>query len=124
MYDPSQGDDGGYREYESSIYGSFVDTLIGYLRDVFYNHKYNLGFQRQEVQEGDTLDVFVPVTAFIHTFHLDNGWKKYDSRTANPAFYDTAFIDNTHTADTAALTTVRNTFGLSLRKISCWPNSD
>ncbi len=109
---------GGYREYESlNIPVHLSNTFnLATCRDVFYNHKYNIGFKRQEVTEDDTVEVFVPVTAFIHTFHLDNGWKKYDSRTANPAFYDTAYIDNTHTADTAALTTVRNTFGLSLRE--------
>lgn len=109
---------GGYREYESlNIPVNLSNTFnLATYRDIFYNHKYNLGFYRQEVQEGDTVDVFVPVAAFIHTFHLDKGWKKYDSRTANTAFYDTAYIDNTHTADTAALTTIRNTFGLSLRE--------
>lgn len=109
---------GGYREYESqNIPVSMSNTfnMLSY-RDFFLNHKYFIGFNRPEIQEGDTTDVFVPVTSLIHTFHIDNSRKNYDSNTANTSYYDTTYINNGNTADTAALTTVRNTLGISLRE--------
>lgn len=109
---------GGYREYESlNIPVSLANTFnLTVYRDLFLNHKYHLGFMREQIVDEDTSEVFVPVTSLIHTFQLDQGRKNYDSRTANQSYYSQAYIDGTHTADSAALLTMRNVLGLSLRE--------
>lgn len=110
---------GGYREYESlNIPVALSNTFnMTKYNDLFFNHKYHLGFYRQDTTSGDTLEVFVPVSSFIHTFQWDNGTKLYDSKSANLSYYDNvAHISKNYTADSVALMTLRNTLGLSLNE--------
>lgn len=110
---------GGYREYESlNIPVALSNTFnLTKYNDLFFNHKYHLGFYRQDTTSGDTLDVFVPVSSIIHTFQWDRGSKLYDSKTANLSYYDNvANISKNYTADSVALMTLRNTVGLSLNE--------
>lgn len=110
---------GGYREYESlNIPVALSNTFnLTKYNDLFVNHKYHLGFHRKDTTTGDTLEVFVPVSSIIHTFHWDTGRKLYDSKTANLSYYDNvANISNKLTADSVSLMTLRNTLGLSLNE--------
>lgn len=110
---------GGYREYESlNIPVNLSNTFnLTKYNDLFFNHKYHIGFHRKDTMGQDTLEVFVPVSSIIHTFQWDNGSKLYDSKTANLSYYDNvAHINRNYTADSVALMTLRNTVGLSLNE--------
>ncbi len=111
---------GGYREYESlNIPVALSNTFnLTKYNNLFFNHRYHVGFYREDTLEtGDTIEVFVPVTSFVHTFEWDNGRKLYDSRTANLDYYDNvANISDKYTADSVSLMTLRNTLGVSLNE--------
>ena len=111
---------GGYREYESlNIPVALANTFnLTVYRDLFFSHRYHLGFWREDTTEvGDTVRNFVAVSSLIHTVALDHGRRNYDSKTANAAYYGgRAYIDDSYTADSSALTTLRNTLGLSLNE--------
>ncbi len=109
----------GYREFESlNIPVALQNTFnLHTYKDAFLNQKYHLGFYRELTSETDTSEVFVPVSSLIHTFQIDHGRKLYDSpKSANSSYYPNAFIDESMTADSAALTTIRNVLGLSLNE--------
>ncbi len=111
---------GGYREYESlNIPVALSNTYnLTTFNELFFNHKYHLGFYKEEINEaGDTLEVFVPVSSFIHTLEGNIGHKFYDSNTANASYYNrVANISDKLTADSVSLITLRNTLGLSLNE--------
>lgn len=108
---------GGLREYESLNIPVHLTDATNQIKhqEVFFNQKYHLGFQRTD-ENDSTKRNFVPVSSLIHTLYIDRSQRKFQAASANLAYFDTAFIDPSHTADTAALFLVRNTLGLALRE--------
>jgi hypothetical protein len=107
---------GGLREYESLSIPVNLTEDRSYVKNtqLFFNHKYNLGFERTN-PEDSLVKTFVPVTRFFHTLFLDLSQRAYYSDAVNLTYYDsTAYISDSYTADTAALLQIKNTLGISL----------
>jgi len=109
---------GGYSEYESLNIPVWLSDDRSRLKNhqLFFNHKYHIGFERAD-QTDSLKKTFVPVTSIIHTLFIDRSQRSYLSESVNLTYYDSvANIDDSYTADTAALFHIRNTVGLSLRE--------
>jgi len=132
---------GGLQTYESLNIPIALEDAKSQIRNnhLFFNHKYNIGFERTIYRERDTTlyplkkipyqkaeDVkipidtvieFIPVTSLIHTLYIDQSQRSYRSTSANLAYYDSiANINNKYTADTSSILQIRNTFGIALRE--------
>ena len=95
----------------------------------FLTHRYNLGFYKNKVDSlandsikalPDSIDIekeFVPVTSFIHTLELDLNGRKYITQddTQNRQYFEHTYFGN-DSIDQNRRTSVRNTFGISLRE--------
>lgn len=88
----------------------------------FLTHRYNLGFYKERTDSVDSDSVrivrdFVPVTSFIHTLELDLNGRKYitqDDR-QNREYFEHTYFGN-DSIDRNRRTSLRNTFGISLRE--------
>lgn len=88
----------------------------------FLTHRYNLGFYKERTDSIDSDSVrivrdFVPVTSFIHTLELDLNGRKYitqDDR-QNREYFEHTYFGN-DSIDRNRRTSLRNTFGISLRE--------
>ena len=95
----------------------------------FLTHRYNLGFYKNKVDSlandsikalPDSIDIekeFVPVTSFIHTLELDLNGRKYITQddAQNRQYFEHTYFGN-DSIDQNRRTSVRNTFGISLRE--------
>lgn len=95
----------------------------------FLTHRYNLGFYKNKVDSlandsikalPDSVDIekeFVPVTSFIHTLELDLNGRKYITQddAQNRQYFEHTYFGN-DSIDQNRRTSVRNTFGISLRE--------
>ncbi len=92
-------------------------------KEFFLNHRYNLGFTRtldKTDENGDNLEIFVPVSSFIHTIQYEDFHREFvapDSyeidalyNNGKPFNYD----DNLN--DQYYAWTLKNTFALSMRE--------
>ena len=86
---------------------------------LFLTHRYNLGIYRDNPDEQDTLQtqVFLPVTSFIHTLKVDMNKREYISydHSQNQAYFRNNFL-GTDSTDVTKHTSVKNTFGISIRE--------
>ena len=88
----------------------------------FLTHRYNLGFYKERTDSIDADSVriiqdFVPVTSFIHTLELDLNGRKYITQddAQNRKLFEQTFFGN-DSIDKNRRTSLRNTFGISLRE--------
>ena len=94
----------------------------------FLTHRYNVGFYRAKNElpkdsvqaPTDSIDVeteFVPVTSFIHTLEVDLNGRKYITQddAQNRQYFEHTYFGN-DSIDQDKRTSVRNTFGISLRE--------
>ena len=88
----------------------------------FLTHRYNLGFykEREDSVTTDSVQIvqdFVPVTSFIHTLELDLNGRKYITQddNQNRDFFEHTYFGN-DSIDKNRRTSIRNTFGISLRE--------
>ncbi len=82
---------------------------------VFFNHKYNIGFTREEGDSTNLHEVFVPVTSIFHTFQLTRYQRRFLSYQPQTTYYTNHFMAVGDTiSDRTTDLTMRNTVGLSL----------
>ena len=83
----------------------------------FFNHKYNIGFTREEGDSTNLHEVFVPVTSIFHTFKLTRFQRNYTSNIPNNTYFTNRYLeanDDNIIKDRTTNLTMRNTVGLSL----------
>ena len=88
----------------------------------FLTHRYNIGFYKEKTDSvsKDSVQItrnFVPVTSFIHTMELDFNGRKYITQddAQNREFFEYTYFGN-DSIDRNRRTSLRNTFGISLRE--------
>ena len=88
----------------------------------FLTHRYNLGFykERTDSVSADSVRIiedFVPVSSFIHTMELDFNGRKYITQddAQNREYFEHTYFGN-DSIDRNRRTSLRNTFGISLRE--------
>ena len=88
----------------------------------FLTHRYNLGFYKERTDSisADSVRIiedFVPVTSFIHTMELDFNGRKYITQddAQNREYFEHTYFGN-DSIDRNRRTSLRNTFGISLRE--------
>ncbi len=121
----------GKKQYESmdipTVFNKVWNHNTSY--HAFLTHRYNLGFykDKEDHLNNDSLSVandsietakeFVPVTSFIHTLELDFNGRKYITQddAQNRQYFEHTYFGN-DSIDQNRRTSVRNTFGISLRE--------
>ena len=121
----------GKKQYESmdipTVFNKVWNHNTSY--HAFLTHRYNLGFykDKEDHLNNDSLSVandsietakeFVPVTSFIHTLELDLNGRKYITQddAQNRQYFEHTYFGN-DSIDQNRRTSVRNTFGISLRE--------
>ena len=88
----------------------------------FLTHRYNLGFYKERTDSISpdsivTRQDFVPVTSFIHTLEVDLNGRKYITQddAQNREYFEHTYFGN-DSIDKDRRTSIRNTFGISLRE--------
>ena len=121
----------GKKQYESTDIPTVLNKVWNHNTSyhAFLTHRYNLGFYKDKVDSlaNDSLSVandtienakeFVPVTSFIHTLELDFNGRKYITQddAQNRQYFEHTYFGN-DSIDLNRRTSVRNTFGISLRE--------
>ena len=119
----------GKRQYNSTDIPTTLNKVWNHNTSyhVFLTHRYNLGFYKEipdslQRQPKDSVEVeipkeFVPVTSFIHTLEMDLNGRKYitQDHSQNKEFLEHTYFGN-DSIDNSRRTSVRNTFGISLRE--------
>jgi hypothetical protein len=87
-------------------------------RGFYYNQQYCLGFDKEvKINADSSAFEYIPVTRFIHTLNLNEARKRYYEPTADTVFYaNTYFNPAGSTRDTAAVTTMTNTFAVKMEE--------
>jgi hypothetical protein len=78
---------------------------------IFYNHKYHIGKERTNATDSTKSD-FIPITTFTHTIKFENNAKGYWDGNTTSFYLET----DTLIKDTARLTSLNNTFAISLNE--------
>ena len=119
----------GKRQYNSTDIPTTLNKVWNHNTSyhVFLTHRYNLGFYKEipdslqklsnDSIETETPKEFVPVTSFIHTFEMDLNGRKYitQDNSQNKQLFEHTYFGN-DSIDNNRRTSVRNTFGISLRE--------
>ena len=123
----------GKKQYNSTDIPTLFNKIWNHNTSyhAFLTHRYNLGFYREvpDTLQNDTIQApndstesvipreFVPVTSFIHTLELDFNGRKYITQddAQNRNYFEHTYFGN-DSIDQFRRTTVRNTFGISLRE--------
>lgn len=121
----------GKKQYESTDIPTVLNKVWNHNTSyhTFLTHRYNLGFYKEKVDSltnnkkpevNDSIEStreFVPVTSFIHTLELDFNGRKYITQddAQNRQYFEHTYFGN-DSIDQNRRTSVRNTFGISLRE--------
>ena len=121
----------GKKQYQSTDIPTVLNKVWNHNTSyhTFLTHRYNLGFYREKVDSLtndklsaandsiETIKEFVPVTSFIHTLELDFNGRKYITQddAQNRQYFEHTYFGN-DSIDQNRRTSVRNTFGISLRE--------
>ena len=123
----------GKKQYESTDIPTVLNKVWNHNTSyhTFLTHRYNLGFYKDKVKTdslandhlpiaNDSVETereFVPVTSFIHTLELDFNGRKYITQddAQNRQYFEHTYFGN-DSIDLNRRTSVRNTFGISLRE--------
>ena len=121
----------GKKQYESTDIPTVLNKVWNHNTSyhAFLTHRYNLGFYKEKVDSltnnkkpevNDSIEStreFVPVTSFIHTLELDFNGRKYITQddAQNRQYFEHTYFGN-DSIDQNRRTSVRNTFGISLRE--------
>ncbi|KAA6348698.1 hypothetical protein EZS27_003842 [termite gut metagenome] len=108
----------GKKEYEPSNIPTLFSETWNKNNDlsVFLTHRYKLGFHRREETTKDTIDVFIPVTSFIHTVKFEKAQHNFLSNRDPDNYYPNTYIDREKAMsdDSTLYWGVKNTFGIAL----------
>lgn len=112
----------GKREFNSTEIPVNLQSTWNYNKNfhVHYTHRYNLGFNKEvpdPVNEEDTIEVYVPVTSFIHTIGVERSRHKFISN--DEVEYANKYLnidDDKHfeALDSTTYVGIKNTFGIAL----------
>ena len=123
----------GKKQYESTDIPTVLNKVWNHNTSyhAFLTHSYNLGFYKDKEKTdslaNDNLSIandsvetereFVPVTSFIHTLELDFNGRKFITQddAQNRQYFEHTYFGN-DSIDQNRRTSVRNTFGISLRE--------
>ena len=123
----------GNKQYNSTDIPTVLNKVWNHNTSyhAFLTHRYNLGFYKERVdtiqnkvsnEQNDSTEVeipkdFIPVTSFIHTLELDLNGRKYITQddTQNRSLFEHTYFGN-DSIDKNRRTSLRNTFGISLRE--------
>ncbi len=123
----------GKKQYESTDIPTVLNKVWNHNTSyhAFLTHRYNLGFYKDKEKTdslaNDNLSIandsvetereFVPVTSFIHTLELDFNGRKFITQddAQNRQYFEHTYFGN-DSIDQNRRTSVRNTFGISLRE--------
>ena len=121
----------GKKQYQSTDIPTVLNKVWNHNTSyhTFLTHRYNLGFYREKVDSltndklsaaNDSIEAireFVPVTSFIHTLELDFNGRKYITQddAQNRQYFEHTYFGN-DSIDQNRRTSLRNTFGISLRE--------
>ena len=123
----------GKKQYQSTDIPTVLNKVWNHNTSyhAFLTHRYNLGFYKDKEKTdslaSDKLSIandsieaereFVPVTSFIHTLELDFNGRKYITQddAQNRQYFEHTYFGN-DSIDQNRRTSVRNTFGISLRE--------
>ena len=121
----------GKKQYQSTDIPTVLNKVWNHNTSyhTFLTHRYNLGFYREKVDSLtndklsaandsiETIKEFVPVTSFIHTLELDFNGRKYITQddAQNRQYFEHTYFGN-DSIDQNRRTSLRNTFGISLRE--------
>ena len=121
----------GKKQYESTDIPTVLNKVWNHNTSyhAFLTHRYNLGFYKEKVDSltnnkkpevNDSIEStreFVPLTSFIHTLELDFNGRKYITQddAQNRQYFEHTYFGN-DSIDQNRRTSVRNTFGISLRE--------
>ena len=123
----------GKKQYQSTDIPTVLNKVWNHNTSyhAFLTHRYNLGFYKDKEKTdslaSDNLSIandsieaereFVPVTSFIHTLELDFNGRKYITQddAQNRQYFEHTYFGN-DSIDQNRRTSVRNTFGISLRE--------
>ena len=121
----------GKKQYQSTDIPTVLNKVWNHNTSyhTFLTHRYNLGFYREKVDSLtndklsaandsiETIREFVPVTSFIHTLELDFNGRKYITQddAQNRQYFEHTYFGN-DSIDQNRRTSLRNTFGISLRE--------
>ena len=116
----------GKKQYESTDIPTVLNKVWNHNTSyhTFLTHRYNLGFYKEKTDnlamDNDSIEIvkeFVPVTSFIHTLELDFNGRKYITQddAQNRQYFEHTYFGN-DSIDLNRRTSVRNTFGISLRE--------
>ena len=123
----------GKKQYESTDIPTVLNKVWNHNTSyhTFLTHRYNLGFYKDKEKTDslandnlsiandsiETVREFVPVTSFIHTLELDFNGRKYITQddAQNRQYFEHTYFGN-DSIDQNRRTSVRNTFGISLRE--------
>ena len=123
----------GKKQYQSTDIPTVLNKVWNHNTSyhAFLTHRFNLGFYKDKEKTdslaSDKLSIandsieaereFVPVTSFIHTLELDFNGRKYITQddAQNRQYFEHTYFGN-DSIDQNRRTSVRNTFGISLRE--------
>ena len=123
----------GKKQYQSTDIPTVLNKVWNHNTSyhAFLTHRYNLGFYKDKEKTdslaSDKLSIandsieaereFVPVTSFIHTLELDLNGRKYITQddAQNRQYFEHTYFGN-DSIDQNRRTSLRNTFGISLRE--------
>ena len=114
----------GKKQYASTDIPTLLNKVWNHSTSyhVFLTHRYNLGFykERTDSTQKDSIRIshdFVPVTSFIHTLEADFNGRKYITQddAQNREYFEHTYFGN-DSIDQFRRTSLRNTFGISLRE--------
>ena len=114
----------GKKQYSSSDIPTHLNKVWNHNTSyhAFLTHRYNVGFykERTDSVNADSVRIirdFIPVTSFIHTLEYDRNGRKYvtQDHAQNQEYFENTFFGN-DSIDRDKRTSIRNTFGISLRE--------
>lgn len=83
---------------------------------IHFNHRYNIGFTREEGDSTNIHEVFVPVTSIFHTFDLRYVRRGYIAYSTPDNYHTYTYLSNDSTNDRTKDFVMKNIVGLSLRE--------
>lgn len=82
---------------------------------LFYNHQYNIGIEREKLIEEDSIVTeYVPVTIFAHTLQIDDMRKRYYEESVEKDFYENTYLPFDYTNDSTTMLMINNRLSISM----------
>lgn len=85
-------------------------------KNYYATQRYKLGFYRTEERDTSKVEIFVPVTSFIHTIEYNDNMRRFVNNDASEGakYFKNTYLNNNRTNDSTSYWSLKNTFGISL----------